>query len=603
MWKDSESKIDYIDFEYIADLVNYIILEDSLLPASIGVYGDWGSGKSSIMSISQKRLQDKDDKALIVNFNAWLFEGYDDIKTTIINYLLDSIEEKKKLGDKAKEILQGLRKSLLNINLIPVISKSFFTALSTFSTNPSASKSELIIGQSESIKEFINTVKDNYIEVTSDEKIRNEISMFREKFGELIDTTDITRVAIYIDEIDRCSTDTILELFEAMRLFMFSGKVAFIYGADERQIAYAIKQKYSEDISDNGSKIDIGKEYLEKIIQYPVRIPRMNVAETEIYITLLLSENKVNEDEFSSLKMDLIKQYREKLSSVSLPEESKDNALIVKNFTLAKRIAELLNSGLNGNPRQFKRFLNEFELRKRTAELKNIEIDDQVLVKVMVLQYVKPSIFTDFVQLQQENKLDEILSYYQEIENEKESDEDQNIKSKVKNLTNEKKIDEKWKDEWFEQWVRIEPNLMGHDLKPYFYLSRNKGIDSITFGKALSNDAVQIIKAYLLGNDIVILNAEENIKNVSSVELNLIVEQLSEEFIKQPEDKRLGVFKGLIDLSTKRNECADFVVRKISSLPSNYMTKPMKMYANNLINLEIPASNNMSKVINGWNDK
>lgn len=54
MWKDSESKIDYIDFEYIADLVNYIILEDSLLPASIGVYGDWGSGKSSIMSISQK---------------------------------------------------------------------------------------------------------------------------------------------------------------------------------------------------------------------------------------------------------------------------------------------------------------------------------------------------------------------------------------------------------------------------------------------------------------------------------------------------------------------------------------------------------------------
>ena len=75
------------------------------------------------MSISQKRLQDKDDKALIVNFNAWLFEGYDDIKTTIINYLLDSIEEKKKLGDKAKEILQGLRKSLLNINLIPVISK------------------------------------------------------------------------------------------------------------------------------------------------------------------------------------------------------------------------------------------------------------------------------------------------------------------------------------------------------------------------------------------------------------------------------------------------------------------------------------------------
>ena len=221
----------------------------------------------------------------------------------------------------------------------------------------------------------------------------------------------------------------------------------------------------------------------------------------------------------------------------------------------------------------------------------------------MVLQYVKPSIFTDFIQLQQENKLDEILSYYQEIENEKESDEDQNIKSKANNLKKEKKIDKKWKDEWFEQWVRIEPNLIDHDLKPYFYLSRNKGLDSITFGKALSNDAVQVIRAYLSGNDIAKLNAEENINNLSSVELNLIVEQLSEEFIKQPEDKRLGVFKGLIDLSTKRNECADFVVRKISELPINYMTKSMKMYANNLIDLEIPASSEMSKVVNSWNDK
>lgn len=603
MWKDSESHIDYIDFEYIADLVNDIILDDSLLPASIGVYGDWGSGKSSIMSISQKRLQDKDDKALIVNFNAWLFEGYDDIKTTIINYLLDSIEEKKKLGGKAKETIKGLRKSLLNMNLIPIISKGFFSALTNYSTNPSSTNPELILGQSENIKEFINTVKDNYLEATSDEKIRNEISMFREKFGELIETTDITRVAIYIDEIDRCSTDTILELFEAMRLFMFSGKVAFIYGADERQIAYAIKQKYSEDISDGGSKIDIGKEYLEKIIQYPVRIPRMNIAETELYITLLLSEDKVDEDEFSSLKSDLINQYREKLSSVSLPEESKDNEAVVRNFTLAKRIAELLNSGLNGNPRQFKRFLNEFELRKRTAELKNIEIDDQVLVKVMVLQYVKPSIFTDFIQLQQENKLDDVLSSYQEIEEEKETDDDQNAEPKENNQINEKKRDKKWQDEWFEQWVKTEPDIMNHDLKPYFYLSRNKGLESISFGKVFSNEAMQIIRAYLSGSDLAILSAVDNIKNISSVELNLLVERFSEEFIKQPESKKLSVFKGLIDLSVKRDECADYVVKKISGLPSNLVTLPMKKYAENLTKLTIPASESMSTVIQKWDEK
>lgn len=602
MWKDSESHIDYIDFEYIADLVNDIILNDSLLPASIGVYGDWGSGKSSIMSISQKRLKDKDDKALIVNFNAWLFEGYDDIKTTIINYLLDSIEEKVKIEENVKRTIKGLRKSLLNINLIPIISKGFFSALSTYATNISSNKAEMILEQSLNIKEFVNTIKDNYIEATSDEKIRNDISMFREKFGELIEATDITRIAIYIDEIDRCSTDTILELFETMRLFMFSGKVAFIYGADERQIAYAIKQKYSEDILDGGSKIDIGKEYLEKIIQYPVRIPRMNIPETELYITLLLSEGKVGKDEFTSLKKELINQYRENLSSVSLPKRSKDNEEIVKNLTLAKRIAELLNHGLNGNPRQFKRFLNEFELRKRTAELKKLDIDDQVLVKIMVLQYVKPAIFTDFIKLQQENKLNDILSLYKE---DNDSQPDKILKEESKNITKVKKQkeDKKWADEWFEQWVRIEPDLMNYNLKTYFYLSRNKELDSISFGKALSNDAVKIIKAYILGNELAKLNANENIKNISSVELNLIVEQFSEEFIKQPQNKRLDVFKGLIDLSTERNECADFVVEKISRFPSEYITNPMKKYAESLINLDIPASKCMRTFIQELNNK
>lgn len=64
--------------------------------------------------------------------------------------------------------------------------------------------------------------------------------------------------------MDRCLPDTILEIFEAMRLFLFNGKVAFVFGADERQIAYAIRQKYSDSIFETEHKINIGKEYLEK---------------------------------------------------------------------------------------------------------------------------------------------------------------------------------------------------------------------------------------------------------------------------------------------------------------------------------------------------
>lgn len=72
------------------------------------------------------------------------------------------------------------------------------------------------------------------------------------------------RDVIFVDELDRCSPNTILDTLEAMRLFLFEGKVAFVIGADERHISYAIKTKF-KDIQ--GINMDIGKEYQEKLIR------------------------------------------------------------------------------------------------------------------------------------------------------------------------------------------------------------------------------------------------------------------------------------------------------------------------------------------------
>ena len=83
-----------------------------------------------------------------------------------------------------------------------------------------------------------------------------------------------------------------------MRLFLFNGKVAFVIGADERHVSYAIKNKF-KDIE--GINMDIGKEYQEKIIQYPIRIPSMNKDETEFYILCLLAENELEEQKFNGL--------------------------------------------------------------------------------------------------------------------------------------------------------------------------------------------------------------------------------------------------------------------------------------------------------------
>lgn len=83
-----------------------------------------------------------------------------------------------------------------------------------------------------------------------------------------------------------------------MKIFLFEGKVAFVIGADERHVSYAIKTKF-KDIQ--GINMDIGKEYQEKLVQYPIRIPSMNKDETEFYILCLLAEDELKQNVFEKL--------------------------------------------------------------------------------------------------------------------------------------------------------------------------------------------------------------------------------------------------------------------------------------------------------------
>lgn len=586
MWKDSESKIDYIDFEYIADLVNEIVTDDSLLPASIGVYGDWGSGKSSIMSISQKALLKKDNNALIINFNSWLFEDYGDAKNTVINCILDKIEEKIKDEETLKNKFEHLRKSISVFELSNALIKNSSTIISSI-INPLN-----IVGiaknTSTDIADNIERIKNRYEAIVSHESLRNDVANFRNDFGNLIEESGISRVVIYVDEMDRCLPDTILEIFEAMRLFLFNGKVAFVFGADERQIAYAIRQKYSDSIFETEHKINIGKEYLEKIIQYPIRIPTMTVSETEMYLTLLFCSKILNKERFETLKNNCIKQFRADTSKFQLPDsvvefDSSDD--ISSFYSLSRKISYLLNSGLNGNPRQFKRFLNEFEMRKKVAKLKKIDIDEKVLVKMMMLQYVKPNIFADFIDLYGKGNLNMCLGLYEVV------DEEQTSKNKSSD-------EKKWNDEWFERWMKEEPSIKEENLEPYFYLSRGaNNVFNYSSSIKLSEPARKIIDAYMGEHDILIAQAGDEINNISVIECNLMVEELYNAFITGSAKKNINVIKGLVEIALNKRECFGTVLSKLKLMPANSISKAMIVHINGLQEID---KNEINTLIFTW---
>lgn len=87
MWSDNETTEDLFGFRVHADLIRELILDPTVLPATIGVYGDWGGGKSSIMQMLKADFEKEPEPGqaesgvAVLYFNGWLFEGYDEAKT------------------------------------------------------------------------------------------------------------------------------------------------------------------------------------------------------------------------------------------------------------------------------------------------------------------------------------------------------------------------------------------------------------------------------------------------------------------------------------------------------------------------------------------
>lgn len=114
MWKDSETAVDYLNFDYIINTVIKIVLDDELSPSSIGLYGDWGSGKSSLMRMVDERLKNmNDDSILTVRFNGWLFEGYEDAKTALCGTILEKIHDERGVSDKIKDKVKSYGTKLM----------------------------------------------------------------------------------------------------------------------------------------------------------------------------------------------------------------------------------------------------------------------------------------------------------------------------------------------------------------------------------------------------------------------------------------------------------------------------------------------------------
>ncbi|TDS14237.1 putative KAP-like P-loop ATPase [Maribacter caenipelagi] len=517
MWNDNETNQDLIDYKYLTDSINLIINNDNLVPSTIGVYGDWGSGKSSLMKMIE--IENTKEDNLIIKFNGWLFEGYEDAKIALLSTLVDELIKSRTWDNKALKYIGRLVKK---VKWLKVLTKTGQIGFNTYMA------SNTDFDYANALKEISDLNIEDYVKEIQDENqdiIEKGIREFHNDFETLIKETNINRVIVLIDDLDRCNPDTIISTLEAIKLFLFVDKSIFIISADERLINYAVKKKFPELPS---TDYDVSKDYIEKLIHFPIRIPSMSEPEFETYTNFLFSKLHLKSTEFEELIYKAFNNSSDDIITSKLNSENISDYLSIvpeglkQDLILSKQINSILVSILSGNPRQCKRFLNMLMIRLNMAKSKGIDLKKNVLAKLMLLEYFKTESFNQLVKASYEK--------------------DKNVLKSVENIDEAKEnIDSSFdvwmSDTWLKKWVITEPKLGEIDLKNYFYFTRGNLNFELLSNKRISLEAREILENLLKGGALQ-TKALKGSLNLSSTDITSIFSEISnrisiEEVIKE----------------------------------------------------------------------
>ena len=168
---------------------------------------------------------------------------------------------------------------------------------------------------------------------------------------------------------------------EAIKLFLSVEKMVSV-AADKEMVRDAIAANLAQ--APRGQRF--AQRYLDKIIQLPISLPRLAPNEADAYVRLPLARAECTDDQFSGLvehcrrrraegRARLLRGFRDGQYRPS------DGAL-----SLAGQLTRGLSADRVTNPREIKRFLNEFGVRRTIAAERNLAIRPAVIAKLLLLE-------------------------------------------------------------------------------------------------------------------------------------------------------------------------------------------------------------------------
>ncbi|RLM33157.1 P-loop NTPase fold protein [Haloarcula sp. Atlit-120R] len=224
----SEDQLGYGDFsKQLAEIVTSRAPSDGY---TIGIYGQWGSGKSTILNFVEEEIKERETETTIIEFNPWWFTDQADLIEKFLTQLGADLESESGMTD--------IRENLARLT----------GALSTLPLNVlSGVPADQIV---QSVHQLLEDGPGSVNEIKQD--IESDLKDLDE------------RIIVMIDDIDRLNPKETLQMFQIIKSVADFPNVTYLLAFDRSVVVDALEQE---------GNIHDGYLYLDKIVQLPLHIP------------------------------------------------------------------------------------------------------------------------------------------------------------------------------------------------------------------------------------------------------------------------------------------------------------------------------------------
>jgi predicted KAP-like P-loop ATPase len=448
----------------------------------------------------------------------------------VADKIMEESESRKNCVDKAKEFIKRINWLRTAKFMAPVATGIITGGAVAGPVGSFIGAVSGLLGQSGMpSQEELSKIKESYIQVAPDlQKLLNEkeeksvpkeIEALRSLFQELLEKLELTLIVL-VDDLDRCLPNTAISTLEAMRLLLFIPQTAFIIAADEQMIRNAVRSHFGNiDLSD-----ELVTSYFDKLIQIPLRVPRLGANEVKGYLILLLADLAQRRGQITQEEKDnghdaivsaIKKSWAGGLTKKGIEDAYGDAASkLAVQIDLADQLANIMATSdhIAGNPRLIKRFLNNLIIRESIAKAQEMSVSFEELVKLQLFERCAPAAAFEYLAKQVGDSEDGKPKFLQELEEKV---------AKAEELTFSH---ESWKAPFISDWLKLSPQLSDIDLRPLLYLSRDKAISLASFDE-LSPDGRELLSALCEAKGL-LQPLIANIKQIGAIESEKILTRM-----------------------------------------------------------------------------